>query len=111
VDTCIDEDKQQEDSDLLVTPLVPSLSVSDFSPSDTSRKNAAVPSLPAVGVPSGSGTLLDLNNYSQVLDPNKPNELYSPHSPVTHSAQSTDTDNSALRAHSPSYCTVESPAK
>jgi hypothetical protein len=55
--TCVGGDK--EDSDLLVTPLAPSLSVSDFSLSDTSRKEAAaVPSLPDGGGPSVSGSLL-----------------------------------------------------
>jgi hypothetical protein len=107
-----DEVVQQEDADLLVPLLIPPLPVSDLSPSDTRSRSrdAAGPSSPAVGAPPGSGSLLVLNTSSQVLEPNKSNELYSPHSPVTHCAQSTVTDNSVLRVHSPSYCTVVSPA-
>ena len=108
--TGMEEDK--EDGDLLVTPLAPPLSVSDLPSSDTSLNDAAeVPSLPAIGGSAGSGTSLDPNNDPQAHEPNKSFELhsYSPHSPVPHCAQSTDTGNRLLRVHSPSYCTDGSP--
>jgi hypothetical protein len=108
-----EEDKEnKEDEDLMVHPLVPSLSVSDLSPSDSSRKDVAVPSLPSAGGPAESEIVLDLDNNSSSLDPNKAIEhLHSPHSPATQCSHSTGTDNFlGLRVHSPSQCTGESPS-